>query len=145
MQLMHTPEANKQSLNGVIINGSSSLLLLFSCSVLSDSVTPWATARQASLSFTISQFAQTRVHWVSDAIQPSHPPLPPSPLALNLYQHRGLTNKQITTMEWNSWLCLCISLVLEASGAYNLCEEPLASYVRVYTAWQSVWERRSQT
>ena len=27
---------------------------------------------------------QTHVHWVSDAIQPSHPPSSPSPLALNL-------------------------------------------------------------
>ena len=35
-------------------------------------------------------FAQTHVHWVSDAIQPSHPLLPPSPLALNLSKHQGL-------------------------------------------------------
>ena len=61
MHRTHTPEANKQLLNGVIVNDSSSLLL-FSCSVMSDSATPRATARQASLSFTISQFAQTRVH-----------------------------------------------------------------------------------
>ena len=32
------------------------------------------------------EFAQTHVHWVSDAIQPSHPLLPPSP-ALNLSQN----------------------------------------------------------
>ena len=31
------------------------LLLLFSCSVVRDSVTPWTTARQASQSFTISR------------------------------------------------------------------------------------------
>ena len=36
------------------------------------------------------EFAQTHVHWVSDAIQLSHPLLPPSPLALNLSQHQGL-------------------------------------------------------
>ena len=30
------------------------------------------------------------VHWVSDAIQPPHPLLPPFPLALNLSQHQGL-------------------------------------------------------
>ena len=38
-------------------------------------MTPWTVARQTSLSFTISwiEFAQTHVHWVSDAIQPSHP------------------------------------------------------------------------
>ena len=35
------------------------------------------------------EFAQTHVHWVSDAIQPSHPLLPTS-LALNLSQHQGL-------------------------------------------------------
>ena len=30
------------------------------------------------------EFTQTRVHWVSDAIQPSHPLLSPSPPAINL-------------------------------------------------------------
>ena len=33
---------------------------------------------------------QTHVHWVSDAIQPSHPLSSPSPPALNLSQHLGL-------------------------------------------------------
>ena len=33
---------------------------------------------------------QTHVHWVGDAIQPSHPLLFPSPPALNLYQHHSL-------------------------------------------------------
>ena len=33
------------------------------------------------------EFAQIHVHWVSDAIQPSHPLLPPSPFAFNLSQH----------------------------------------------------------
>ena len=32
----------------------------------------------------LPEFAQTRVHWVSDAIQSSHPLLPLSPLVLNL-------------------------------------------------------------
>ena len=36
------------------------------------------------------EFAQTHVHWVSDAIQPSHSLSPPSPPALNLSQHQGL-------------------------------------------------------
>ena len=33
---------------------------------------------------------QTHVHCVSDAIQPSHPLLFPSPPAFNLSQHQGL-------------------------------------------------------
>ena len=54
-------------------------------------VTQWTAAHQASLSFTISsKFAQTHVHWVDDALQPSHPLSPPSPPALNLSQHQGL-------------------------------------------------------
>ena len=33
---------------------------------------------------------QAHVHWVGDAIQPSHPLLSPSPPAFNLSQHQGL-------------------------------------------------------
>ena len=33
---------------------------------------------------------QTHVHWVDDAIRPSHPLSSPSPPALNLSQHQGL-------------------------------------------------------
>ena len=36
------------------------------------------------------EFTQTHVHWVSDAIQPSHPLSSPSPSAFNLSQHLGL-------------------------------------------------------
>ena len=39
---------------------------------------------------TLPEFIQTHVHWVCDAIQPSHPLLTPSPPALNLSQHQGL-------------------------------------------------------
>ena len=38
----------------------------------------------------LPEFAQTHIYWVNDAIQPSHPPSSPSPLALNLSQHQGL-------------------------------------------------------
>ena len=38
----------------------------------------------------LPESTQTHVHWVSDAIQPSHPLLSPSPPALNLSQHQGL-------------------------------------------------------
>ena len=36
------------------------------------------------------EFTQIHVHPVSDAIQPSHPLLSPSPPAYNLSQHQGL-------------------------------------------------------
>ena len=36
------------------------------------------------------EFSQTHVHWVGDAIQPSHALSPPSPSALNLSQNQSL-------------------------------------------------------
>ena len=38
----------------------------------------------------LPEFTQTHVHWVGDAIQPSHPLLSASPPAFNLSQHQGL-------------------------------------------------------
>ena len=38
----------------------------------------------------LPELAQTHVHWVSDAIQPSNPLLSPSPPAFNLSQHQGI-------------------------------------------------------
>ena len=38
----------------------------------------------------LPESTQTHVHWVDDAIQPSRPPLSPSPPAFNLSQHQGL-------------------------------------------------------
>ena len=38
----------------------------------------------------LPEFTQTHVHWVSDAIQPSHPLSSASPPTFNLSQHQGL-------------------------------------------------------
>ena len=51
-------------------------------------VTPWTAARQASLSITNSRSLLKLIHWVSDAIQPSHPLSSPSPPAFYLSQHQ---------------------------------------------------------
>ena len=37
----------------------------------------------------LPECAQTQVHWVGDAIQPSHPLLPPFPFDFNLSQHQS--------------------------------------------------------
>ena len=70
----------------------------------------------------LPEFTQTHVHWVSDAIQPSHPLLSPSPLALNLSQHQGLFKwvsslhqvakvlefqLQHQTFQWIPWESVC--------------------------------------
>ena len=48
----------------------------------------------------LPEFNQTHVHWVSDAIQPSHPLSSPSPPALNLSQHQGLSNETALCIRW---------------------------------------------
>ena len=61
-----------------------------------------AAAHQASLLILhcLLEFAQTHVHWISDAIQPSHPSLSPSPSALNLPQNQGLFNESVLCIKW---------------------------------------------
>ena len=44
--------------------------------------------------------AQTHVHWVGDAIQPSCPLWSPSPPAFNLSQHQGLSNESVLCIRW---------------------------------------------
>ena len=63
----------------------------FSCSVVSDSATPWTAARQASLSITNSQslLKLMSIELVMPT-HPSHPLLSPPPSALNLSQHYDL-------------------------------------------------------
>ena len=39
----------------------------------------------------IPEFAQTHVHLISDAIQPSHPLSPSSPFAVSLSHYQGLS------------------------------------------------------
>ena len=42
------------------------------------------------------EFAQTLVHWVDDAVWPSHPPSPPSPPTLYFPQRQGPS-------QWDGW------------------------------------------
>ena len=75
-------------------NGISSNLhfssFQFSCSVVSlcdpmNRCTPGLPVHHQ-----LQEFTQTHVHWVSDAIQPSHPLSSPSPPAPNPSQHQSL-------------------------------------------------------
>ena len=62
-------------------------------------VTPWTAALQAALSIINSRSLFKLVHWVGDAIQPSHPLSSPSP-ALNLSQHQGFSNESALCIRW---------------------------------------------
>ena len=66
---LNTFEINKRKSLTVCIQFSS----VQSLSCVRLFATPWSTARQASLSIQLPESTQTHVHWVSHAIQPSHP------------------------------------------------------------------------
>ena len=71
-------------------SGASGALLLFSCChvQLGD---PMDCSRPGfPVLHRLLEFAQTHVHWLGDAIQPSHPLSPSSPPDLTLSQHQGL-------------------------------------------------------
>ena len=50
---------------------------------------------------------QTHVQWVSDAIQPSYPPLSPSPPALNLSQHQ---DDSVLCIRWPKYWSFSFSI-----------------------------------
>ena len=51
----------------------------------------------------LPELAQTHVHWISDAIQLSHPLSSPSP-AFNLSQHQVFSNESVLPIRWpNYW------------------------------------------
>ena len=67
------------------------LLLLFSCSVMSDSLWPHSHSMSGfPVLHHFLELAQTHVHWVGDAIQPFHPLSSPPPPAFSLFQHESL-------------------------------------------------------
>ena len=72
--------------------------------------TPWTTAPQASLIAALLELAQIHVHWVGDAIQPSHPLLSPSPPAFNLSQHLGLFQWVSSSIRWPKYWSFSFSI-----------------------------------
>ena len=66
----------------------------------------------------LPELTQTRVHWVTDAIQPSHPLLSPSPPAFNLSQHQGLF-KWVSSSHQVAKLMLSFSFSISPSNEYS--------------------------
>ena len=81
------------------------MLLLFSCLDVSNSLQPHGPQHTRLACLSLSPQAQTHVHQVGDAIQPSHQLLFPSPPTFNLSQHQESSPM--------SWLFLSVAKVLE--------------------------------
>ena len=84
----------------------------------------------------LPEFAQTCVHWVSYTIQPSHPLLPPFPLALNLSQYQNLF--QWVWIIFHFWIFFIHSCVDGHLGCF--CNLPVVNNVAmnfgVYVSFQ---------
>ena len=80
-------------------------------------VTQWTAARQSSLSITnLPEIAQTHVHQVGDAIQPSRLLSSPSPLAFNLSSIRVFSKESFLRIRWPKYWSFCISSSNEYSA-----------------------------
>ena len=72
------------------------------------------------------EFAQTHIHWVSDAIPPSHPLSPPSPPTLSLLSIKFFSNELALCIRWpNDW-SFSISPSDEHSGLISFRMDCLA-------------------
>ena len=81
------------------------------------------------------EFAQIHVHWVIDAIQPSHPPWPLSPPALNHSQHQGL-------LQWVSQLFTSGGQRIRASASASVLPMNIQGWFPLgFTDWISFLSR----
>ena len=97
-------------------------LLLFSCQVVSDSVTPWTAARQASLSLTISwslpQFMSVASMMPSSHLILWHPLFPPPSIFASI---RDFSNELAIRIRWPSnHFTLSINPSSDYSGLISL-------------------------
>ena len=59
----------------------------------------------------LPEFTQTRIHRVSDAIQPSHPRSSPSSPAPNPSQHQSLFSESTLRMRWPKYWSFSFSII----------------------------------
>ena len=64
----------------------------------------------------LPEFTQTHVHWIGDAIQPSHL-LNPSLPAINLSQHQGLSNESALHIRWPKYWSFSVNI--SSSNEYS--------------------------
>ena len=72
----------------------------------------------------LPEFTQTHVHRVSDAIQPSHPLMFPSPLAPNPLSIRVFSNESTLRMRWPKYWSFSFSIIPSKEIPWGLLELP---------------------
>ena len=90
----------------------------------------------------LSEFAEIYVHWVSDAIQPSYPLLPPSS-AFNLSQHQVFSNEWALRIRWPKYwrfpLRLTGVISLQSKGLLRVFSNTTIQKHQFFGAQLSLW------
>ena len=87
------------------------------CSVVSNSLRPHEPQHTGPpVHHQLPESTQTHVHWVSDAIQSSHPLSPPSLPAPNPSQHQGFFSNE--SVLWIRWPKYCFSFTVSPSNEH---------------------------
>ena len=85
----------------------------FSCSVVSDSFWPYGLQHAGlPVHHQLPEFTQTHVHWIGDAIQPSHPLSSPSPPSIRVF-----SNESVLHIRWPK--CCSFSFSISPSNEYS--------------------------
>ena len=86
----------------------------------------------------LPELTQTHIHWVSDAIQPSHPPSSPSPLAFHLWQHQVLFKWVSSSHQVDKVLEFQLQHPLEWTGWISLQSKGLKSLLQHHSSKASI-------
>ena len=109
---------------------------------MSDSLWPYDWSKSGfPVYHQLVEFTQTHVHWVGDAIQPSHPLSSPSPPVFNLSQHHCLF-KCVSCLHQNWSFSFSISLYNEYSGLIS-CRMDLLYLLAVQGTLKSLLQHHS--
>ena len=92
----------------------------------------------------LQEFTQTHAHWVSDAIQPSHPLSSPSAPVFNVSQHQGFISENYKSTGLKSHMLpdsnipcpLHLCSVSFSSGAVGICVPKASSCICVLSPTQ---------
>ena len=85
----------------------------------------------------LPELAQTHVHRVGDAVQPSHSQSSPFPPAFNLSQHQGLSQGVSLPIRWPKYWSFSISASNEYSGLISFRTD----WFDLLAVWSPSWEK----
>ena len=98
----------------ILFSWAPKSLQVVTCSVAQLCLTLWhpmsCTTPGLPVHHQLPELVQTHIHWVGDAIQPSHPLSSPPPPAFNLSQHQVFPNESVLWIRWPKYWSFSFSI-----------------------------------